>query len=235
MQERRHKPWLTSLQYPSARYIKGKMPKFRFPSLGDLLGTSEDSADFGEPPALVIIGLGNPGPKYAETRHNVGFWCIDLLAKQHRIKLERKHKTSIIGEGTVDGQRVVLVKPRTFVNRSGQAVEYLMARYSVPLNRVLVIYDDINLPVGKLRLRPEGSAGGHNGIRSVIDSTHSQDFPRMRIGVGKPPAGSDQIGYVIGEMSPQERDATNEALERVAQAVSSLLTESINVTMNKFN
>jgi PTH1 family peptidyl-tRNA hydrolase len=211
------------------------MPKFKFPNLGDLLGTSDASVDYREPPALAIVGLGNPGPKYAETRHNVGFWFIDLLAKKHSVKLERKHKTSVIGECTIEGQRVILVKPRTFVNLSGQSVEYLMARYSIALDKVLIVYDDINLPAGKLRLRPEGSAGGHNGIRSIIGSTKSQDFPRMRVGVGKPPEGSDQIGYVIGKMSPQERDATSEALQRVTEAVSSLLTESINITMNKFN
>lgn len=211
------------------------MPRFNFPSLGDLLGTSNESPDFQEPPALVIVGLGNPGPKYGETRHNVGFWCIDLLAEQHGIKLERKHKTAIIGEGTLEGQRVILVKPRTFVNLSGQAVEYLTARYRIPLEKVVVIYDDINLPVGKLRLRANGSAGGHNGIRSIIESTGSQGFPRIRIGVGKPPEGTDQIGYVIGRMSPQERQATIKTLERVALAITSLLTESIDVTMNKFN
>ena len=107
------------------------MPKFRFPSLGDLLGTSDKSPDYKEPPALVIVGLGNPGPKYAKTRHNVGFWCVELLAKGNGIKLERSHKTSLIGEGIVEGQRVILVKPRTFVNRSGQAIEYLLARYGV--------------------------------------------------------------------------------------------------------
>ena len=118
---------------------------------------------------------------------------------------------------------------------SWAAIEYLLARYSIPLQKVLVIYDDINLPVGKLRLRPEGTAGGHNGIRSVIESTGSQDFPRLRVGVGRPPDGTDQVGYVIGEMSPQDRRATDEALGRVVEAVSSLLTENINVTMNRFN
>lgn len=205
------------------------------PSLGDLLGTTNKSEDYREPPSLIVVGLGNPGPKYAETRHNVGFWCIDLLARQHRIKLERKHKTSIIGDGLIEGQRVILVKPRTFVNRSGQAIEYLMARYSTSINQVLIVYDDINLPVGRLRLRANGSAGGHNGIRSIIESTGSQEFPRLRVGVGRPPEGSDQIGYVIGEMSPQDREATEEALKRTVLAVSSLLTESIDVTMNRFN
>ena len=127
-----------------------------------------------------IVGLGNPGPKYAETRHNIGFWFIDLLAKKHSVQLERKHKTSIIGECMIEGQRVILVKPRTFVNLSGQSVEYLLARYSITLDKLLIVYDDISLPAGKLRLRPEGSAGGHNGIRSIIGSTKSQDFPRMR-------------------------------------------------------
>lgn len=184
---------------------------------------------------MIVVGLGNPGPKYAETRHNAGFWCIDQLAKEHSIKLERKHKTAIIGEGFIGGKRVVLVKPRTFVNLSGEAVRYLLARYRVKPKDILVVYDDINLPPGKLRLRTGGSAGGHNGIKSIIEATGTQEFPRMRVGVGKQADGENQIQHVIGRIPPDERKAIDESVERVVQSVSTLLTEGMDVTMNKFN
>ena len=187
------------------------------------------------PPFLAIVGLGNPGPEYAGTRHNAGFWCIDTLARKHDIKLERRHRSAIIGEGEIGDNRVVLVKPRTFVNRSGAAVSYLKARYSLPTDRILIICDDINLLPGKLRLRRRGSAGGHNGIKSVIEAGGSQDFPRLRIGVGRPSGGTGQIEYVIGPMEPEDREVVDQAVERAADAVACLLSEGIDETMSRFN
>ncbi len=186
-------------------------------------------------PSLVIVGLGNPGPKYADTRHNAGFWCVDALADRHRITLERRHKSAIIGEGDIGDYPVALVKPRTFVNRSGEAVRYLTARYALTIDRLLIVYDDINLPPGKLRLRRKGSAGGHNGIKSIIESTGSQDFPRLKIGVGRPPEGTGQIEHVIGPMHPDEREIVDEAVARAADAVVCFLAEGINETMSRFN
>ena len=188
-----------------------------------------------EPPSLIIIGLGNPGPEYAGTRHNAGFWCIDALAKKHDITLERRHRSAIIGEGDIESSRVVLVKPRTFVNRSGAAVSYLRARYAVPSESLLIVCDDINLQPGKLRLRSRGSAGGHNGIKSVIEAAGSQEFPRLRIGVGRPPEGTGQIEHVIGPMDPEDRKVVDEAVERAADAVACLLSEGIDETMSRFN
>ncbi len=211
------------------------MNKLRLSILDSIFGTSKEQQKPQEPPSLIVVGLGNPGPKYAETRHNAGFWSIDRLAKEHSIELERKHKTSIIGEGIIEGKRVVLVKPRTFVNRSGESIRYLMARYSVSPQKILVVYDDINLTPGKLRLRPQGSAGGHNGIKSIIETIGTQEFPRMRVGVGRQEDGNDQIQHVIGTMSTDERKVVDESVERVVQSVSTLLTEGIDVTMNRFN
>ena len=188
-----------------------------------------------EPPALVIVGLGNPGPEYAGTRHNAGFWCIDALAKKHDIALERKNRSAIVGEGEIQDRRVVLVKPRTFVNRSGAAVKYLRARFATPMTGLLIVCDDINLPPGKLRLRRKGSAGGHNGIRSVIEAAGSQDFPRLRIGVGRPPEGTGQIEHVIGPMNAEDRETVDEAVERAAEAIVCLLTEGIDEAMSRFN
>ena len=209
------------------------MRKFRLPKLEDMLGNSQYQQN--ETPDLVVVGLGNPGPKYKGTRHNAGFWCIDKLAKEHSITLERSHKTSIIGEGNIEGHRVIIVKPRTFVNRSGESVKYLLARYRISPESLLIVYDDINLPPGRLRMRVKGSAGGHNGIRSIIEFLGTQDFPRFRVGVGRPPAGGDQINHVIGRMPPDEQKEVNDAIDRTVLAVSSLLTDGIDTTMNKFN
>ena len=190
------------------------------------------------PPSLIVVGLGNPGPEYAGTRHNAGFWCIDALADKHGITLERRHRSAIIGEGEIDSRRVVLVKPRTFVNRSGAAVRYLTARYGTPPDKLLVVCDDINLPPGKLRMRRKGSAGGHNGIKSIIEATGSQDFPRLRIGVGRPPEGAGhagQIEHVIGAMEPDEREIVDEAVARAADAIACLLSDGIDEAMSQYN
>ena len=115
----------------------------------------------------VIVGLGNPGPEYAHTRHNAGFWCVDRLAELHHIRLGTKHQTCLLGEGEIEGKAVVLAKPRTYVNLSGEAARYLLARFAARPDKLLVIYDDMDLPVGKLRLRPNGSPAGHNGMKSI--------------------------------------------------------------------
>ena len=187
------------------------------------------------PPALVIVGLGNPGPEYSGTRHNAGFWCIDALADRHGITLGRRNRSAIIGEGEIEDESAVLVKPRTYVNRSGAAISYLKARYSLPAEKLLVVCDDINLAPGKLRLRRKGSAGGHNGIKSVIEAAGSQDFPRLRIGVGRPPEGTGQIEHVIGPMDPGDREVVDDAVERAADAIACLLSEGIDETMSRYN
>lgn len=208
------------------------MKKPRWPLLGTVFGARRRWA---APPSWVIVGLGNPGSQYAETRHNVGFWCVDRIASEHSIALSRRHRSSITGEGEVEGHRVVLAKPRGFVNRSGTAIEYLLARYSVSPQALLVVYDDMELPPGRIRLRPEGGAGGHNGIRSVIEATGTQEFPRLRVGIGRPPAGSGAIEYVLDSMSAEERKTADEVVARVSQAVATVLTDGITVAMNRFN
>ena len=208
------------------------MPRFRFPKL-DSLFSPQGTTD--EPPALVIVGLGNPGEKYARTRHNLGFWCIDRLMKLHSIDLERKNRAALVGQGFIGEHRVALAKPRTFVNRSGEAANYLLARFKVSPRELLIIYDDIALPLGKLRLRPKGSAGGHNGIKSIIEALGTQDFPRLRLGIGRPSEGADQIGYVIGTMSEEEQKTADEVIERAVQTVACVLTDGVDDAMSKFN
>ena len=188
-----------------------------------------------QPPSRIIVGLGNPGSEYAQTRHNVGFWCVDRIAADHDVTLSRRHRSALIGEGEIEGHRIVIAKPRTFVNLSGRAVVYLLARYSVSPQELLVIYDDISLPPEKLRLRPEGSAGGHNGVTSIIDAVGTQDFPRLRIGIGGPPEGVGRVDYVLGTMSGEERKAALGLVDRAADATVSLLTDGIDEAMGKFN
>ncbi len=204
----------------------------RWPILGTLMGRG---AGRPQRPALVVVGLGNPGSQYADTRHNVGFWCVDYLARAYSIAFTRRQRLAQIGEGVIEGRQVALAKPRTYVNLSGQAVKYLLDRYGVTPQELLVIYDDMDLPPGKLRLRPRGSAGGHNGIKSIIEATGTQEFPRLRIGIGRPAEGQDWKDYVLGQMSPEERKLAEEAVARAAQAVVSVLTEGVAAAMNRFN
>ena len=188
-----------------------------------------------QPPSRVIVGLGNPGSQYAQTRHNAGFWFVDRIAEDHSITLTRRHRSALIGEGVIEGHSVVIAKPRTFMNNSGQAIAYLLARYKVSPQELLVVHDDLALPLGKVRLRPGGSAGGHKGMVSIIEGVGTQDFPRLRLGIGQPTEGSDQVQYVLSPMSEDERKATDEAIGRAAQAVFTLLAEGITVAMNRLN
>ena len=208
------------------------MRKKRWPVLDALRSLRRNRA---QPPSRIIVGLGNPGSEYAQTRHNAGFWFVDRIAEDHSITLSRRHRSALIGEGVIEGHRVVIAKPRTFVNNSGQAIAYLLARYKVSPQDLLVVHDDLALPLGKVRLRPGGSAGGHKGMVSIIEAVGTQDFPRLRLGIGQPPEGSDQVQYVLSPMSEGERKAADEAIGRAVQAVATLLAEGITVAMNRLN
>jgi PTH1 family peptidyl-tRNA hydrolase len=183
----------------------------------------------------LFIGLGNPGPRYSHTRHNVGFRCIDLLARQWGITMNERRATVVLGQGRRQDQDVVLAKPRTFMNRSGEAVSYLRARFGIQPADLVVIYDEAALPVGKLRLRTGGSDAGHNGIKSIIAALGTQEFPRIRVGIGPPPGGAGQVSHVLGSFSTEEAPVVDQALELVAQAADCLLQESIQAAMNRFN
>ena len=188
-----------------------------------------------ETPDLIVVGLGNPEPRYLRTRHNAGWWLIDLLAEKHSIEIRLAHSTTRLGLGTVEGRTVALAKPRTHVNGSGDAVAYLLARLRATQDRLLIVYDETALPPGKLRLRPKGSAAGHNGIKSIIAALGNQDFARLRIGVGQPPPGTDRVGWVLGEMSSQDQKLVDDAIERAADAIVSLIEDGIDRTMGRFN
>ena len=183
----------------------------------------------------LIVGLGNPGRQFSWSRHNVGFKCVDHMARKWGIKLSERRRKAVLGRGSVDGLVVVLAKPRTFMNLSGEGVAYLLARFDAEPSDVVIIYDDMDLPVGRIRIRPRGSAAGHNGIKSIIDKLSDQEFPRVRVGIGRPPEGLDGMDYVLGRFSSQEPLVIEKAVETVEAAVRCILLEGIQTAMNRFN
>ena len=207
------------------------MPRFNLNILKPLI----PQRDREKPPSLVVVGMGNPGPKYAKTRHNAGFWFIDKLADKYGVKMARGHRSTHLAECEIEGHKVVLSKPRTNVNGTGIAVTYLLARYHIKAENLLVVYDEIALTPGVVRLRPQGGAAGHNGMKSVIEALGSQNFARLRIGVGRPYPDDDQIGYVLGTPSTEDQGKIDDAVDRAVESVSSLLTVGIDTTMNRFN
>jgi len=184
---------------------------------------------------LLVVGLGNPGSKYKNTRHNIGFRFVDSMAKKAGIPINDRRAKTVLGEGRIAGHEVVLAKPRTFMNNSGDGVEYLLARFGRRPTDLLVVYDEMALPSGRIRLRPSGSHAGHNGIRSIISSLQSDRFPRLRIGVGKPPNDGDSIPHVLGKFSEEEEPLIAQAVQNAVSAVECLLQESIDIAMNRFN
>ena len=188
-----------------------------------------------ETPDLIVVGLGNPEPHYLRTRHNAGWWLIDLLAERHSIDLRRAHSTTRLGIGRIGEHAIALAKPRTHVNGSGSAVAYLLSRLRTTQDRLLIVYDETALPAGRIRLRPRGSAAGHNGIKSIIEALGNEDFARLRIGVGRPPPGTDRVGWVLGEMSPEDQKLVDAAVDMAAEAIVSLMNDGVDTAMSRFN
>ena len=184
---------------------------------------------------LVVVGLGNPGTRYTSTRHNVGFRFIDLMAKKFEIRLNDRRAKAVLGQGRIAGHEVVFAKPRTFMNNSGEGVEYLLARFGSRPSDLLVVYDEMALPTGRIRLRAAGNHAGHNGIRSIISAVQTDEFPRLRIGVGQPSQGGESIPHVLGKFSKEEEPLIAQAVQNAVSAVHCMLEESIDVAMNRFN
>lgn len=184
----------------------------------------------------IIVGLGNPGSEYERTRHNVGFRTVDLLAKQAEVKIDRAKFRALTRTTTLAGQKVLLLKPETYMNRSGEAVQLAAMFYKVPISHILVLSDDISLPVGKIRVRAEGSAGGHNGLKSIIGQLDSQDFPRVRIGVGaKPHPDYDLADWVLSNFTPEEETLLIPAIEHAAAAVLELIQNGPQSAASRYN
>ncbi|NLZ48352.1 MAG: aminoacyl-tRNA hydrolase [Clostridiales bacterium] len=181
----------------------------------------------------LIVGLGNPGREYENTRHNVGFQVLDLLADRYKISLSRIKFKSVYGEGSINGEKVILAKPQTFMNASGESVAEITRFYKIPNEKVLVIYDDMSLDVGRLRIRAKGSAGGHNGIKNIIAHLSSEDFPRIKVGIGKPEGG--WISHVMGNFSKEEQEKLAEVYKTVIHAVETIIAKGTEEAMNKYN
>ncbi len=185
---------------------------------------------------FVIVGLGNPGEQYAKNRHNVGFQCVKYLADQHGLTFSDKQSKARVASGAIAGQRVALVKPFTFMNASGEAVAPIARWHKLDTSReLLVIYDDLDLPFGSIRLRASGSAGGQNGMKSIIQQLGTQEFARLRVGIGRPPAGWNTIDYVLGNWSRDQVEQLPEIYARVADAVELFIREGVTAAMNRFN
>lgn len=181
---------------------------------------------------FLIVGLGNPGDKYKGTRHNIGFDTIDLISKKYNIAVNREKFKGMCGEGIINGEKVILLKPTTYMNLSGESVRQVIDFYKMDNDNIVIIYDDISLEVGRLRIRSNGSAGGHNGIKSII--AHIGDvFPRVKIGVGGPK--NDLVSHVLGKFSNEENETLRKVLPVVVEATEVILSKDINDSMNKFN
>ncbi len=187
----------------------------------------------------LIVGLGNPGRAYAHNRHNIGFICLNHFARAQNVKFDQKKGLARIGTGRVAANEVVLAKPQTYMNSSGESVSRLVKKFNVSLNDLLIIHDDLDLPLAKIRLSFGSSSGGHKGINSIITELGSQDFTRIRIGIGRPEKAEisedEIIAYVLSDFTPEEKKAITKIVPRVSEAILCLLTEGLTPAMNKFN
>lgn len=187
----------------------------------------------------LIVGIGNPGPIYQDNRHNIGFMCVNDLAKRHSISLNKKQSEARTGEGVIGGVNVLLIRPQTFVNRTGDAVGRLVRKYRVTPDRLIVIHDDLDLPPGKIRVRLGGSTAGHKGVRSTVDAVGRPQFVRVRVGIGRPDetdeSQADVIDYVLSDFTEEESKIFETAIPQVSEAVECILTEGITATMDRFN
>lgn len=185
---------------------------------------------------FIIVGLGNPTLQYEGTRHNVGFDVIDKIAAEYNISVDYRKSRAYIGKGIINGQKVILAKPQTYMNLSGESIRGLVDYYKIDEeHELIVIYDDINLGVGQLRIREKGSAGGHNGIKNIISCLGTQVFPRIRVGVGEKPARYDLADYVLGHFSKAERELMSEGYDHAVTAVRMILSGRIGDAMSEFN
>lgn len=185
---------------------------------------------------FIIAGLGNPDEKYQGTRHNVGFDVVDRLAEKYQIAVDTKKHRALIGKGVIEGQKVLLVKPQTYMNLSGESIRSLVEYYKIdPEEELLVIYDDISLEVGQLRIRRKGSAGGHNGIKNMIAQLGTDTFQRIKVGVGEKPKGYDLAAYVLGHFHGEDLELMEEGYEKAISATEEILKGEIDAAMNEYN
>ena len=183
----------------------------------------------------LIVGLGNPGRDYIYTRHNIGFNIIDYLASLYLIDIKKSEGKALTGRGIIQGEKVLLAKPQTFMNNSGISVRELSEYYKIPVNKIIVVYDDVDIPIGKIRIRPQGSAGTHNGMRSIVYHIKDDNFPRVRIGIDKPKNSMDIAAYVIGKFTKEEIELIDSIYKKASLAITTIIENGCNIAMSKYN
>lgn len=183
----------------------------------------------------LIVGLGNPEEEYGKTRHNMGFNVINKLSNKYGIEVNKKKFDGLCGDGMVEGETVILLKPQTYMNLSGKSIAQVVNFYKIPLENIIVIYDDVDIESGLIRIRKKGSSGSHNGMKSVIEELGSEEFSRVRVGIGKPKYEGDMINYVIGPVPEEEQKQLEKGVEKAKEAVIEILKNGIDIAMNKFN
>lgn len=184
---------------------------------------------------FLIVGLGNPEEDYSNTRHNMGFDVVNKIANKYEITFDKKDFKGLYGIGRIYGEKVILLKPQTFMNLSGESIVQAMNFYKIDLDKLIVIYDDMDIDIGIIKLRKKGNAGSHNGMKSVIKEINSIDFPRVRVGIGKPEDKNQMINYVLGSIPDNEREELNISTSKAAEAVAEIVKNGIDIAMNKFN
>lgn len=182
---------------------------------------------------FLIVGLGNPGSQYEDTRHNIGFKVVDNIAKEYNIEINRQKFKGMCGEGFINGEKVILLKPTTYMNLSGESIREVVDFYKLSNEDILVIYDDISLDVGRLRIREKGSAGGHNGIKSIIAHLGTDIFPRIKVGVGQP--NVDLVNYVLGKFTKEEMEVLSESIDASTKASKEIISSDVKTAMNIYN
>ncbi len=184
---------------------------------------------------FLIVGLGNPEEDYSKTRHNMGFNVINKIAEEYKIEISKKKFDGLVGEGFIENNKVILLKPQTFMNLSGKSIIQVVNFYKIPMENIIVIYDDIDTDIGSIRIRKKGSAGTHNGMKSVINELQTEEFARIRVGIGHPKFKQDMINYVIGAIPEDEVKILDEGTTKGKEAVISIMKDGIDIAMNKFN
>ena len=183
----------------------------------------------------LIVGLGNPENQYKNTRHNMGFDVINEIAQKYNITIEKEKYNGLYETALIEGKKVILLKPQTYMNLSGEAVKRYMEFYNITTQELIIIYDDMDIPKGQIKLRKTGGPGSHNGMKSIIENIKTKDFPRIRVGIGRPIYEFDKINYVIGQIPKEERPILDEGIKKATEAVIEIISKEIDNAMNKFN
>ena len=184
---------------------------------------------------FLIVGLGNPEEDYSKTRHNMGFNVINKIAEEYKIEVNKKKFDGLYGDGIIESKKVILLKPQTYMNLSGKSIIQVVNFYKIPLKNIIVIYDDIDINPGLIRVRKQGSSGSHNGMKSVVEELNSEDFMRVRVGIGKPQFDNDMINYVLGAIPEDEKESLKKGVEKAKNAVIEIIKNGVDKAMNQFN